>query len=109
MSILCRDHEIEVVVLGVQDVAVKVLTDQGVGEAQLKEFLREVASPFPFCIKLYLWLVRISIFLVLFSSAHCWTLQISIMKRVRHPNVVLFMGAVTKCPHLSIVTEYLPR
>ncbi|KAM0891029.1 hypothetical protein ACQ4PT_026698 [Festuca glaucescens] len=57
------------------DVAVKVLTDQDVGEAQLKEFLREI----------------------------------SIMKRVRHPNVVLFMGAVTKCPHLSIVTEYLPR
>jgi serine/threonine protein kinase len=57
------------------DVAVKVLMDQDVGEAQLKEFLREIA----------------------------------IMKRVRHPNVVLFMGAVTKCPHLSIVTEYLPR
>ncbi|EMS52231.1 Serine/threonine-protein kinase CTR1 [Triticum urartu] len=71
------------------DVAVKVLTDQGVGEAQLKEFLREVASPFLFCIK---------------TSP-----VISIMKRVRHPNVVLFMGAVTKCPHLSIVTEYLPR
>ncbi|KOM42761.1 hypothetical protein LR48_Vigan05g036500 [Vigna angularis] len=31
------------------------------------------------------------------------------MKRVRHPNVVLFMGSVTKRPHLSIVTEYLPR
>lgn len=31
------------------------------------------------------------------------------MKRVRHPNVVLFMGAVTKQPYLSIVTEYLPR
>ncbi|KAJ1272719.1 hypothetical protein BS78_06G223900 [Paspalum vaginatum] len=57
------------------DVAVKVLMDQDVGEAQLKEFLREIA----------------------------------IMKRVRHPNVVLFMGAVTKSPHLSIVTEYLPR
>lgn len=35
--------------------------------------------------------------------------EVSIMKRVRHPNVVLFMGAVTKQPHLSIVTEYLPR
>ncbi|KAK9109059.1 hypothetical protein Sjap_017119 [Stephania japonica] len=35
--------------------------------------------------------------------------EVSIMKRVRHPNVVLFMGAVTKRPHLSIVTEYLPR
>ncbi|KAF5195260.1 serine/threonine-protein kinase CTR1-like, partial [Thalictrum thalictroides] len=35
--------------------------------------------------------------------------EVSIMKRVRHPNVVLFMGAVTKRPNLSIVTEYLPR
>ncbi|KAJ3698506.1 hypothetical protein LUZ61_002211 [Rhynchospora tenuis] len=35
--------------------------------------------------------------------------EVSIMKRVRHPNLVLFMGAVTKSPHLSIVTEYLPR
>lgn len=35
--------------------------------------------------------------------------EVAIMKRVRHPNVVLFMGAVTKRPHLSIVTEYLPR
>ncbi|KAF6160628.1 hypothetical protein GIB67_019568 [Kingdonia uniflora] len=38
-----------------------------------------------------------------------WHGSVSIMKRVRHPNVVLFMGAVTKRPHLSIVTEYLPR
>ncbi|KAK6130532.1 hypothetical protein DH2020_035713 [Rehmannia glutinosa] len=34
--------------------------------------------------------------------------EVAIMKRIRHPNVVLFMGAVTKRPHLSIVTEYLP-
>ena len=31
------------------------------------------------------------------------------MKRLRHPNIVLFMGAVTQPPHLSIVTEYLSR
>jgi hypothetical protein len=31
------------------------------------------------------------------------------MRRLRHPNVVLFMGAVTRVPHLSIVTEFLPR
>ncbi|KAF3329168.1 dual specificity protein kinase shkD-like isoform X3 [Carex littledalei] len=31
------------------------------------------------------------------------------MKRLRHPNVVLLMGAVTRVPHLSIVTEFLPR
>lgn len=35
--------------------------------------------------------------------------EVKIMKRVRHPNVVLFMGAVTRAPHLSIVTEFLPR
>ncbi|CAH8384634.1 unnamed protein product [Eruca vesicaria subsp. sativa] len=35
--------------------------------------------------------------------------EVAIMKRVRHPNVVLFMGAVTDRTRLSIVTEYLPR
>ncbi|XP_058108185.1 probable serine/threonine-protein kinase SIS8 isoform X3 [Magnolia sinica] len=35
--------------------------------------------------------------------------EVQIMKRLRHPNVVLFMGAVTRAPHLSIVTEFLPR
>lgn len=35
--------------------------------------------------------------------------EVAIMNRVRHPNLVLFMGAVTERPHLSIVTEYLPR
>ncbi|KAJ6375875.1 hypothetical protein OIU77_000777 [Salix suchowensis] len=35
--------------------------------------------------------------------------EVRIMKRVRHPNVVLFMGAVTRPPNLSIVTEFIPR
>ncbi|KAJ8754131.1 hypothetical protein K2173_002029 [Erythroxylum novogranatense] len=35
--------------------------------------------------------------------------EVAIMKRVRHPNIVLFMGAVTQPPNLSIVTEYLSR
>lgn len=35
--------------------------------------------------------------------------KVRIMKRLRHPNVVLFMGAVTRPPNLSIVTEFLPR
>ncbi|KAM3379030.1 serine/threonine-protein kinase EDR1 [Capsicum galapagoense] len=35
--------------------------------------------------------------------------EIEIMLRLRHPNVVLFMGAVTRPPNLSILTEYLPR
>ncbi|KAJ6803086.1 serine/threonine-protein kinase EDR1-like [Iris pallida] len=35
--------------------------------------------------------------------------EVKIMLRLRHPNVVLFMGAVTRPPNLSILTEYLPR
>uniref|UniRef100_A0A0D9XJX6 non-specific serine/threonine protein kinase n=1 Tax=Leersia perrieri TaxID=77586 RepID=A0A0D9XJX6_9ORYZ len=35
--------------------------------------------------------------------------EVKIMRRLRHPNIVLFMGAVTRPPHLSIVSEYLPR
>lgn len=35
--------------------------------------------------------------------------EVSIMKSLRHPNIVLLMGAVTEPPHLSIVTEYLSR
>ncbi|KAL2544986.1 Serine/threonine-protein kinase CTR1 [Forsythia ovata] len=35
--------------------------------------------------------------------------EVDIMLRLRHPNVVLFMGAVTIPPNLSILTEFLPR
>ncbi|XP_052181016.1 probable serine/threonine-protein kinase SIS8 isoform X2 [Diospyros lotus] len=33
--------------------------------------------------------------------------EISILSRLRHPNVILFLGACTKPPRLSIVTEYM--
>ncbi|XP_020114576.1 serine/threonine-protein kinase EDR1-like isoform X1 [Ananas comosus] len=35
--------------------------------------------------------------------------EVRIMRRLRHPNVVLLMGAVTRVPNLAIVTEFLPR
>ncbi|KAJ1278569.1 hypothetical protein BS78_04G089600 [Paspalum vaginatum] len=35
--------------------------------------------------------------------------EVRIMSRLRHPNVVLFLGYVTQPPNLSILTEYLPR
>ncbi|PWS21993.1 hypothetical protein DKP78_20695, partial [Enterococcus faecium] len=35
--------------------------------------------------------------------------EVRIMRRLRHPNIVLFMGAVTRPPNLSIVSEYLSR
>lgn len=35
--------------------------------------------------------------------------EVAIMRSLRHPNIVLLMGAVTQPPNLSIVTEYLSR
>nr|CAB3446747.1 unnamed protein product [Digitaria exilis] len=35
--------------------------------------------------------------------------KVAIMRSLRHPNIVLLMGAVTQPPNLSIVTEYLSR
>ncbi|XP_078433899.1 protein kinase superfamily protein [Wolffia australiana] len=35
--------------------------------------------------------------------------EVAIMKSLRHPNIVLYMGAVIEPPNLSIVTEYLSR
>ncbi|KAJ0466816.1 putative protein kinase TKL-CTR1-DRK-2 family [Helianthus annuus] len=36
-------------------------------------------------------------------------MQVSVMKRLRHPNIVLFMGAVISPNHVCIVTEFLCR
>ncbi|XP_019100327.1 PREDICTED: LOW QUALITY PROTEIN: tyrosine-protein kinase ABL1-like [Camelina sativa] len=35
--------------------------------------------------------------------------EVSLMKRLRHPNVLLFMGAVTSPQRLCIVSEFIPR
>ncbi|XP_042471985.1 probable serine/threonine-protein kinase DDB_G0282963 [Zingiber officinale] len=35
--------------------------------------------------------------------------EVSLMKRLRHPNILLFMGAVASPNRLCIVTEFLPR
>jgi sterile alpha motif and leucine zipper-containing kinase AZK len=35
--------------------------------------------------------------------------EISIMKKLRHPNILQFMGACTHPPHLCIVTEYMNK
>ncbi|KAK4843032.1 hypothetical protein QYF36_003044 [Acer negundo] len=35
--------------------------------------------------------------------------EVDIMKKLRHPNVLLFMGAVYSQERLAIVTEFLPR
>lgn len=33
--------------------------------------------------------------------------EIAVLSRLRHPNVILFLGACTTPPHLSMVTEYM--
>ncbi|KAF3550408.1 hypothetical protein DY000_02003733 [Brassica cretica] len=38
-----------------------------------------------------------------------WFGSVALMKRLRHPNVLLFMGAVTSPQRLCIVSELLPR
>ncbi|XP_024984290.1 tyrosine-protein kinase-like [Cynara cardunculus var. scolymus] len=35
--------------------------------------------------------------------------EVCLMKRLRHPNILLFMGVITSPHHLCIVTEFLPR
>ena len=35
--------------------------------------------------------------------------EIAIMRRLRHPNIVQFMGAITRPPSLCIVTQYVAR
>ncbi|KAF2317458.1 hypothetical protein GH714_022495 [Hevea brasiliensis] len=59
-----------------------------------------------------LWEVAVKRFLdqgISVESLEEFRSEVRIMKRLRHPNVVLFMGAVTRAPNLSIVTEFLPR
>ncbi|KAG5593126.1 hypothetical protein H5410_043640 [Solanum commersonii] len=52
---------------------------------------------------------------VFFGNQRCETTlldykkEIDIMKRLRHPNVLLFMGAVSTQEKLAIITEYMPR
>ncbi|KAJ7538881.1 hypothetical protein O6H91_11G067300 [Diphasiastrum complanatum] len=35
--------------------------------------------------------------------------EVALMRRLRHPNVLLYMGAITSPERLGIVTEFLPR
>ncbi|XP_027363160.1 serine/threonine-protein kinase STY46-like isoform X2 [Abrus precatorius] len=37
-----------------------------------------------------------------------FTQEVAILRLVHHKNVVRFIGACTNCPHLCIVTEYMP-
>lgn len=64
-----------------------------------------------YCFKrwiLIFWMIIIVEFWGLHHQFTC-IVKVAIMRRLRHPNIVLFMGAVTKPPNLSIITEFCPR
>lgn len=37
---------------------------------------------------------------------HDFRLEVTMLNKLRHPNVVMFLGAVTTAPHMCIVTEF---
>ena len=89
-----------VVVVVWQDVAIKVYLGQDYDEGTLLDYKKEV--------KLYI----IWDFLnhkQRWVNFHSVISQIGIMRKLRHPNVLLFMGACYSHERLAIVTEFLPR
>eukprot|EP00741_Cyanophora_paradoxa_P013645 tig00020704_g13174.t1 len=40
---------------------------------------------------------------------HAFRSEVDVMRKLRHPNIILFMGASTVPPEIYIVTEYMPR
>jgi hypothetical protein len=46
---------------------------------------------------------------MMLNHSHSSNAQVSLMKKLRHPNTILFMGAVASPERLCIVTEFLPR
>lgn len=108
-----------IVCFGSQEVAVKKFLDQDFSGDALDEFRSEVSIQWillhiqGYTYDAILWGIMLLFFVTLNWDYNNCTLfglnQVRIMRRLRHPNVVLFMGAVTRPPNLSIVTEFLPR
>jgi hypothetical protein len=80
-----------------QDVAVKVYFANGYTEANLQDYKKEVYF--------FFYCLRKKQTTETFVSLR----QVDIMKRLRHPNVLLFMGAIYSQEKHAIVTELLPR
>lgn len=83
------------------EVAVKKLLEQEVSEQTMKELkrVRRIMTHSPYT------LLHPPPFSLPISSAQ----EVAIMKRMRHPNIITFLGAVTKPPNMAIVTQYAAR
>lgn len=56
------------------------------------------------------WLLIIFILLaVLVVYRKAFRDELALLQKLRHPNVVQFLGAVTQSTPMMIVTEYLPK
>ena len=44
-----------------------------------------------------------------FSCRRAFRDELALFQKLRHPNVVQFLGAVTQSSPMMIVTEYLPK
>lgn len=85
-----------------QDVAVKVYFGNQCSEETLLDYKKEVRDDTSCQLDTTLIEHKFLIY-----SLPCF--QVEIMKRLRHPNVLLFMGAVYSQDKSAIVTEFLPR
>ncbi|XP_064949686.1 serine/threonine-protein kinase STY46 isoform X5 [Musa acuminata AAA Group] len=91
-----------------QDVAIKVLKPERVNVDMQREFAQEV-----FIMRLVLFVQLISIIFSTSSGLSVYSANSTIsclfrdFRKVRHKNVVQFIGACTKPPSLCIVTEFM--
>ncbi len=78
------------------DVAVKKMTSEAVTKDMQRNFIDEVWER-----------IESTLSLCADTSLCADILQVRVMTALRHPNVVLFMAACTKPPHLLIVMELM--
>lgn len=55
------------------------------------------------------WLLILLIALFLVACRKAFRDELALLQKLRHPNVVQFLGAVTQSTPMMIVTEYLPK
>lgn len=77
------------------EVAVKTLITSHISNDIRNAFITEVSPQYSFLLS-----VRMQLLTLLFS-------KVQVMTALRHPNVVLFMGASTKPPNMFIVMEFM--
>ncbi|XP_066321586.1 serine/threonine-protein kinase EDR1-like isoform X3 [Miscanthus floridulus] len=84
------------------DVAIKVFLEQDLTTENMKDFCNEISI-----LRFYLYLLAITFLMSCLKDCSLIVFFSFCCSRLRHPNVILFLGACMKPPHLSLVTEYM--